>query len=258
MAVNVEGKKTKRIPLRLDWVLPLFIKPRKTTTEIVEQDRPVWLTPLLILSLLVIIASIVSGPIRQLEIQSGAALPENFQYYSEEEQQKFYEAQATQSSPVFLYVFPVLSGLLKIWISWFLLSSLLYLSLTLAGSRASSQKAYNLVAWSFLPWALRYLVQIVGMIASKSLISSPGFSGFVSAEATGILLYAKSLLGLIDIYFLLQVALLFIGVLPLSGLEKRKAWIATAVSILILLLLQGVPGLISSALGGLSLSGIYF
>lgn len=258
MAVNLESKKTRQNPLKFGWVLPLFLRPRKTTTEIVEGEKPVWLTPLLILSLLVIIASIISGPIRQLEIQSGATLPVDFQYFSEEDQQKYLDSQASQSSPLFLYVFPVLSGLLKIWISWFLLSSVLYLSLTLAGSRAGSLKAYNLVAWSFLPWALRYLVQIVGMITSKSLISSPGFSGFIGADATGILLYVKSLLGLIDIYFLFQVVLLFVGVIPLSKLSKRKAWIATAVSILILLLLQGVPGLLSSALGGLSLSGIYF
>ena len=136
MAVNSNGKKSRKIPLRFEWVLPLFIKPRKTISTIVEQDKPAWLTPLLILSALLLITVLVSGPIRLQQIQSGATLPQDFQYYSEADQQKFLTAQATQSSPLFVYVFPFLSGMLKLWISWFLLGSLLYLSLTLAGSKA--------------------------------------------------------------------------------------------------------------------------
>jgi len=258
MAVNSNGKKSRKIPLSFEWVLPLFIKPRKTISTIVEQDKPAWLTPLLILSALLLITVLVSGPIRLQQIQSGATLPQDFQYYSEADQQKFLTAQATQSSPLFVYVFPFLSGMLKLWISWFLLGSLLYLSLTLAGSRAGSIKSYNLAGWSFLPWGLRYLVQLAGILVSKQLNPAGGLAGFVSADATGFFLFLRSLMGLIDIYFLFQVALLFIGAVPLSGLTRSKAWIATGISILILMLLQSVPGLISAALGGISLSNGFF
>ena len=258
MAVNSEDKSIKKSPFQFGWIIPIFLRPRKTTAEIVERDKQVWLTPLLILSVLVIIVALVSAPLRLQAIQNGTNLPVDFQYYSEEQQQQFYEAQATQTSPLFIYVFPILSGLLKVWVSWFLLSILWYLSLTLAGSRAGSTKFYNLAGWSFMPLALRYLVQIIGILVTKELITSPGLSGFISADAAGLAVYFGAFLALIDIYFIFQVVLLFIGVIPLSGLTKTKAWIATAITLVIVMLLMALPGFLSNALSGLSVTRPFF
>ena len=57
----------------------------------------------------------------------------------------------------------------------------MHLSLTLAGSRASNLRYYNLTAWSFLPIGLRHVIQIFAMLFTKTVVSSPGFSGFISA-----------------------------------------------------------------------------
>jgi hypothetical protein len=258
LASEQNNSNEKKLKLHPGWVLPLFYKPARTTSEIVSQEKPVWLTPLLILSILVILMTLVSAPVRRNAVQMGSETPPDFQYYSPEQQEQYFAAQANQTSPLMLYVFPLLGGLVKTWLSWFLLSILLYLSLTLAGSRAGSMRSYNLVAWSMLPLALRLIVQIMAVVISKNLISSPGVSGFIDAEATGIAAYLRGILATFDIYFIFQVILLFIGVIPLSGLNRSKAWVATAISIVILLLLQGIPGLLSSALSGLSLSGGFY
>ena len=200
----------------------------------------------------------IAAPIQRNIIQMGMNIPDDFQYYSEEQQTQFMNAQANRTSPLFLYVFPTLTGLASLWISWFLLSSLMHLSLTLAGSRASNLRYYNLTAWSFLPIGLRHVIQIFAMLFTKTVVSSPGFSGFISADATGFAAFMAALLGLIDIYFIWQIILLLIGVVPLSGLLKSKAWSATAVSLLILILLQAVPGLLSSVVGGLSLTSSFY
>jgi len=134
----------------------------------------------------------------------------------------------------------------------------MYLSLTLAGSRAGSMRSYNLVAWSMLPFAIRSLIQILAMLFSKTVVSSPGLSGFIDSGATGISAYFRGVLGFIDIYFVFYIILLLLGSVPLSGLSRSKAWIATAVSVLIVLLLMGIPSLLSSALSGLSLSGGFY
>lgn len=236
----------------------MFIRPARTTGEIVAQERPVWLTPLLILSLLVLLSVLIAGPIRRNVIQMGSELPPDFQYYSPEMQEQFFAAQAKQTSPLFLYVFPLLSGLLKVWLPWVLLSILMYLSFMLAGSRTISIRFYNLVAWSMLPFAIRSVVQIVAMLVSKTMVNSPGLAGFVSSEATGFSAYIRSVLGYIDIYFIFQIVLLLIGSAALSGLSRSKAWITTAVSLVIVLLLMGIPGLVSSALSGLSLRGGFY
>lgn len=258
MALNQNGNNTKRQAFHQGWILPLFTRPARTTAAIMAQEKPVWLTPLIILSVLVILAVIIGAPIKRNAIQMGSELPPDFQYYSPEMQEQFFAAQAKQTSPLFLYVFPLISGLLKVWAPWFLLSILMYLSLTLAGSRTGSMKSYNLVAWSMLPFAIRSIVQILALLFSKPLVSAPGLSGFIDSQAGGIAAYLRGLLGFIDIYFIFHVILLLIGSVPLSGLSRSKAWIATAVSVLIVLFLMAIPGLLSSALGGLSLSGGFY
>ena len=119
-----------------DWLLSLLIKPRATVRAINEQQKNIWLTPLLFISVLSILVVLVAAPIRRNTIQMGLTTPPDFQYYSPEQQAQFYTAQATQTSPLFLYVFPVVFGLVSIWLSWFLLSSILHLVLTLTGSHA--------------------------------------------------------------------------------------------------------------------------
>jgi len=258
VALNHNGTKAKRQTWNFGWILPLFIRPRKTTAEIVAQEKPVWLTPLLLLSVLTLLVVLVAAPLQRMQNQTGAELPPDFEYYSPEMQDQFFQAQATQTSPVMLYVFPLLGGLLKIWAPWFLLAIILYLSLTLAGSRASSTHSYNLVAWSMLPIALRLLVQIAVMLFSRSLISAPGLAGFIDSEAGGTGAYFRSMLGFIDIYFIFQVILLALGATQLSGLPRTKAVVATLISVLILLFLAAIPGLLSSALSGLSLNGGFY
>ncbi len=244
--------------LHFEWLWPLIIRPRKTTAEIVKQDKSVWLTPLLVVSILAILAGLIASPIRKNAIISGANLPENFQYYSSDQQAEFMSAQATQSSVLFTFIFPVLSSLLGIWLSWFLLSSIFHLVLTLSGSRASNIHSYNLIGWSMLPIGVRYLVQIAAMLITHSLIQSAGLAGFIDASAKGGLAFLYGLLEQVDVYFIWQVILILIGVIPLSGLIKTKAWAATAISIVILMVLVTIPHIVSSALSGLSMSGFYF
>ncbi|MEL7591211.1 MAG: YIP1 family protein [Anaerolineaceae bacterium] len=244
--------------MNFKWIPPLFLRPVKTIGEIVAQEKPVWLTPLLILSVLTLMVVLIAAPIQRTQSQMGAELPPDFQYYSPEMQDQYYQAQANQTSPLFLYVFPMLSGLLKIWVPWFLLSVILYLSLTLAGSRASSTRSYNLVSWSMLPIAIRMLVQIAVMLFSRSLVSAPGLAGFIESEASGAGAYFRSLLAFIDFYFLWQVFLLIVGAVQLSSLTRTKAVVATLISVVILLFLSAIPGLFSSALSGLSIRGGFY
>ena len=258
MASIQYGSKTKRSSFHTKWIFPLFFKPARTMGEIVEQETRNWLTPLLILSVLVLIVVLIGAPIQRQAIQMGTNLPPDFQYYSPEQQNQYYQAQANQTSPLFLYVFPTLSGLLKVWLPWFLLSIILYLALTLSGSRANSTRFYNLVGWSMLPLALRYLVEIAVMLITKSQISAPGLAGFIDSAETGANAYFRSLLGFIDIYFVFQVVLLLIGTVKLSGITRTKTAIATLISVVILLLLEAIPGWLSSALSGINLSSGFF
>ena len=173
----------------------MLLKPRATLHTINQQQKNIWLTPLLVISVLSILLVLVAAPIRRNTIQMGLTTPPDFQYYSADQQAQFLNAQATQTSPIFLYVFPVVFGLVSIWLSWFLLSSILHLVLTLSGSHAPSLKSYNLVGWAMLPLGVRSLVQIIGMLVMRSTINGAGLSGLLGSDVSGVAAYLAAFLG---------------------------------------------------------------
>lgn len=241
-------EKTRK--LRWNWVFPLFFKPRRTLEEIGKEEKGVWLTPLLILSVLAILVVLVAGPIRTQAALGGGELPADFEYWMPEQQEQYLNSQTSMNGPLFVYVFPAVGALAGIWVRWFLLGSILHLLLTLAGSRSGNTAALNLVAWASLPYAVRSIVQIVSMLATRGLINKPGLSGFAAADASGLAAFLGALLVFIDIYLIWQVILLLIGVLPMSRLSRGKAWAFTLLAVLIVLALAALPGFISAQFSG--------
>ncbi len=258
MAELVKEKTKKNTSMHWGWIPGILVRPKKTITNILAQEKPVWLTPLLVIAILVILSVLVSAPIQRVIIQTNANIPENFDYWTPEEQERFYQSQATKTSPVFLYLLPVLQGVAGYWLVWFLLSSILHLIITLAGSRASRQKTSNLVAWTMTPFILRLLIRIVVILASKSLPLDQGLASLApSAEGAGAA-YLQGILGRIDAYYIWHIVLVFLGAVPLSGLGKSKAFWSVFSAVVIMLLLQALPDLISFMLSGLSLTQSYF
>lgn len=240
------------------WLAQMFYKPRTTLAKVAAEETSIKAAPLLLISLMVILAVLISAPIKTQQLQMGATLPENFEYWSEEQQMEYMQAQQNQTSPIFMILTPALSGILGYLIFSMLMASILYLALTLAGSRAPRLKIGNLVAWSMLPFALRELVKLLVAGFSKKLVTQPGLSNLVDAEANGLISFLRSILANVDLYWLLFVILLVIGGGLVSGLKKKKAVWTTLISVLIMLLLQGLPGLLRSLLSGLSTGGIGF
>jgi len=245
--------------LHFEWVLPLFFRPARTLKTVVERDHPVWQTPLLILSVLAIVVVLVGAPIRTQLSQQVGELPPDFQYWPPDQQEQYFASQANKANPLFIYLFPALGALIGIWLSWFLFGSILHLALTLSGSRGTSRQAINLVAWASLPFAIRSIVTILAILINKRLIEAAGVSGFIAADAQGFASFMRVLLAFVDIYLIWQVILLMVGSLPLTGLSRGKAWTAVLISVLLMLVLQTVPGYVSSLLSGLEITrGIFF
>ena len=244
--------------LHFEWVLPLFFRPARTLKTVVERDHPVWQTPLLILSVLAILVVLVGAPIRTQLSQQVGELPPDFQYWPPDQQEQYFASQANKANPLFIYLFPALGALIGIWLSWFLFGSILHLALTLSGSRGTSRQAINLVAWASLPFAIRSIVTLLAILINKRLIEAAGVSGFIAADAQGFASFMRVLLAFVDIYLIWQVILLMVGSLPLTGLSRGKAWTAVLISVLLMLVLQTVPGYVSGLLSGLELTRGFF
>lgn len=249
---QLEAARPRKI--RLDWLVPLFFRPRRTLKKVAEQDHAVWIAPILVLSILAMLVVIAGGQPRTTQAQSNVEIPQDFQYWPPEMQEEYMNNQAKKAGALYTYVFPTLGALAGVWISWFLLGSLLHLALTLSGSRGSNTSALNLVGWASLPFAIRYIVQTAVILSSKQLISSAGLSGFIAADGGGFMIFLRGVLAQIDLYLIWQVILLLVGALPLTGLTRSKAWAAVLISVVIILALKALPMLIGSQLGGLTTS----
>jgi hypothetical protein len=244
---------TRSRPFR--WLVSIFIKPHRALREITSLDRSVWLLPMLLLTVLTLASVFVSGPLRQqAAIQNAAELPPHFQYMTPEQQQQYMTAQESMNGPAMIYLFPSVGAVFGLWLGWVLLAAVLHLGLTLLGSRSTNTAIYNLAAWASLPLAVRLIVQIVALLATQQLITSPGLSGFVAKDTDNLLLFARSMLTGVDIYLFWQVALLLIGVYVASGLTRGKALGGVLGSVLLLLVLSALPGFLASQFGGLNVS----
>lgn len=247
-------------PFHLEWVLPTLIRPRQTFGRIAAQSSGVWLTAILLLSLTTILRVLVAGAIR-LTNPMGAQItpPPDFQYWSPEQQAQFMQAAQATSSPVFVFIFPAIGGVLGVWIGWLVVSGLLHLILTLQGGRAGTQATANIVAWAALPFALRDLVRAVAMLASSRPITSPGLSGFIAADATGLALFAAKLLALVDLYLIWHAALIVTGVRAGDGgLSRTRTWVGVAVTLLLVLAVQALLGYLGAQISNMTVMRPFF
>jgi hypothetical protein len=234
------------------WFADVVVHPRRVFSEIAALESAVWLKPMLVLTALTILLSLVGGPARALNAQMNMGQPpEDFMYWSEEQQNQFFESQQAAQGPMFIYFLPMLGSLVSLWLGWFILGSVLHLLMTFGGSRQPQGAYLNLVAWAGVPFALRCLVQAVALLATRQLIDDPGLSGFIAAEANGGLDLVRILLGMIDVYALGFAALVLIGAPVISGLKVKKSlWIAGA-AVLVFVVLAAMPGFILGQFDGL-------
>jgi hypothetical protein len=250
-------EQNKRI--NFSWVPEVIFHPRRAFQRISSYTNAVWLTPLLILSFMVVINVIVDG---RLKIQATSlgeiTYPPDFQYYTPEQQAQYLQAIQSTQGPVFTYVLPSIASILGVWFGWLVLGGILHLVTTLFGGRGSTAISLNIVAWASLPLVLRELIQIIYTLSAQKLITSPGLSGFSPTGETGWPLLLGQILKLIDIYMIWQIALLILGTRLSTGLNPSKSFFSVILSILVIFILQVGIAYLGSILGNLTITRPFF
>ena len=239
------------------WLYTLALKPRATVAAILEKDRPVWLIPLVLLTLLAVLEALVFSHLRMTEIASRVRDLDFMQTMSSEEQAHQFHLIGPPIRSLYVYITPFLYTAGRLSIAWFLLSLILNLVLTFAGAKSSLTKTQNLVAWSFLPLGLRYLLQTTVMLLSQTVIFSRGLSGLLvidpaiqqTQQSLYLTSFLQSLLGSVDIFFLWAAALLIVGVMVGFGFTARgKAFATSLLAVLVALLLMALSGFLVTLL----------
>jgi hypothetical protein len=242
-----------------NWVPAVFFSPRRAFQKLTASQKTIWLTPLLVLSCLALINILVAGRLKNQAALSGEiSYPPDFQYYTPEQQAQYMQAIQSTQGPVFVYVLPAIASVIGVWVGWLILGGVLHLVTTLLGGRGSTALSMNIVAWGSLPLALRALVQVIFMLLSQKLISSPGLSGFNPIGDGGWVLFASQILRLIDVYIVWQVLLLILGIRLSTGLSPAKSASGVLLAVIIILLIQSGLSYAASMLGNLSITRPFF
>ena len=230
-----------------------MIHPRQGVQRLAVEEKPTWQMPMLLVNLLFLLRTIVTGFLQMRVSNLGqAALPADWQWWTPDMQSNYMQAiQATQG-PVFLYIIPAVTGLARIWLGWLILGGLLHLASTLLGGRGSMRSVLSLTGWAMLPFALRDLLRIVYMLIVQHPIASPGLSGF------GGLLFLSKVLAGVDLFIIWFAILLGMGLRVMDNLPVGKAIAVVVIVLLLVLLVQGGLGTLSTSLGGMMITRPFF
>jgi hypothetical protein len=194
----------------------------------------------------------------QAALMGEITYPTDFQYYTTEQQAQYTQAIQSTQGPVFVYVLPGATSLMRVWFGWLILGGLLHLVTTLFGGRGSTAISMNIVAWSSLPLVVREVVQIIYILITHKLINNPGLSGFSPTGDIGLPLFLGQILKLLDIYLVWQIVLLILGVRILTGINPSKSTFSVLLTILIILLLQAGLSYLGNILGNLTITRPFF
>lgn len=233
---------------------PVLRHPRRALPAVAASAQALWLTPLVLLSALALVQVLVAMPMRQgVAASANVELPPDFQYLTPEQQAQFQASLSASGGPMFTLVFPALAALGRIWFGWLIVAAILHLTMTLFGGRATMGSMLNRAAWAGLPLGVQSLIRIVALLVTRSLITSPGLSGFAPAGDGWLAALTGQVLGQIDIFMLWTLVLLVLGLRAQDDPGPSKAWTAALITIVLALLLGALPGLVASRLSSMTI-----
>jgi hypothetical protein len=240
-------------------------RPRATLTRLREQDQRSWLLMALLAMAVVVLLVWVSAPISsraaQESVRANLEGRPGAQGVTPEMQ-----AQAARmvTNPLFTLVLPIAGGLAGLWVSWLAWAGGLHLASTVLGGSSSFRQMFRAVVWSWLPFTVRRLLQMIYIAATQEVIANPGLSGWVkgSQPAAGSSALAASpgtgtlalrgFLSQVDIFLVWALVLLLLAVLVTARVSTRKAAVIT----LVVWLLFTAVGMLPSLAAGIASSSL--
>jgi hypothetical protein len=241
------------------WLAGVILRPTQTFTAIVNQRSANWLTPILALTLAILLNTFAQGWINQQAALTGnVQLPPDFQYWMPEQQEQYMQSQQIRQGPVFHYVIPAIFSVSGAWIGWLLVGGMTHLVMTLLGGRGETGISMNLVAWASIPLALRELVQAAYHFITQQLIVYKGLSGFIEPTGESLSAFLVSFLALVDVYLIWHILLLILGARLYTGITRGKAIGGIILVIGIVVLAQAGLGYMLSQISQLAIVRPYF
>jgi hypothetical protein len=254
-----------------EFLFSFLIHPGKMTGQII-QKQATWLTPLLVVSLMILIRgwfSVSTTNVVPIDItpppnQGPVGLSENQLITSKTgggsggrgeltpvpDGTQLIETPTTSGNQIL----PALATTAGLWIGWFLLGILLFLGMVIGGSPNTFTETLNLVGWSCLPLGIRQIPLLITALALPSFsANTAGLSELVASTNVGVTNeFLISILKMIDIYFVWQVVLILVIMKKISPLSIKRVLAVTLSTMVIFLLLAAMPGFLTVLFGQLT------
>lgn len=255
-------------------LLSFLVHPGKMAGQII-QKQATWLTPLLVVSLMILIRgwfSVSATNIVPIEItpppnQGPVGLSENQLITSKTgggsgggggggeitpapDGTQPIETPTTGGNQIL----PALATTAGLWVGWFLLGILLFIGMVIGGSPNSFTETLNLVGWSCLPLGIRQIpLLITSLVLPSFSANTAGLSALVVSTNVGLTNeFLISILKMIDFYFIWQVVLILVIMKKISPLSTKRVLAVTLSTMVIFLLLAAMPGFLTVLFGQLT------
>ena len=243
--------------LRLLW--GMIVRPRGTLEYLREHGGRSWWAPALLSVSLIVLPILVAAPITARQAREAFLATqeqwEEQENLSAEDQAQMEQAMSVAASPLITVIFPAVGGALGRAVGWLAWAGALYLAGMALGGRSTFGQMFHMVVWTWLPYALRGLIQTVYIALSGQAIASPGLSGFVrGSDSIGEMVLASpspgqllltAFLSRVDLFLIWNLILMVTGVMVITHLPRRKAMLVTLGVWLVLTMLSLVPALVS-------------
>lgn len=240
-------EETKRRPSAVSLLVTLVDRPATALAEIAAYPRWRWLLPVILLIGAMIASTVLTGPLTVEQAQQ--AVQQQLATLSAEQAEMARAQIARLQQPQVLLATAIGTGLIGLLLSWLMASAILYFGVLIAGGDVSFTGLFATLPWTWLPFALRDVVQTGYILYKNELIANPGLSYFVSTgklvEDAGNLLY--NVLARVDLFTLWHLALVFVVLWVLPRFSKGKAFVLVLVYAALSLGLRLVPALLVRA-----------
>ncbi len=228
-------------------------RPRATLAQVLAYPRWKWLLPALLCLaaaalLLVVSAEELSRQAAQQQAAAMQALGDQMQAMTEAQQEQMRQQMVRFSSPLFLGGTALVTGAIGLLIGWLLTAGILFIGLAIGGEGAKYAPLVAAVSWTWLPFALRSVVDAGWVLATGVVRANPGLSYFFAsgdpvADAGNPLWL---LAGQVDLFTLWHLVLIY--ALIKAARPRGSAWGLTIIYALLYLVLRVVPGLLAARL----------
>lgn len=218
----------------LKCIIKIIISPKEIFQKL--KERPYIFTPLVLILISLFLVGIVSSSITQeTQIKNLEKQLEELEKQKDEEGIYLDKEQIEQmikfiQSPLGLILGGVgktIGGVIILLISSFFF----YLLASLFGGNARFKHSFSLVAYSYVPFIFRNVLQAIYMFSTKKMIE-PGLSFLVKNDQ----IFFRGILSSIDIFVIWHLFLLVLGFGIVFGLSRKKSIMIVGIYFFIVIL----------------------